>query len=157
VLTRLAGISSGRRTIARYGPIALQRRAGPLDVTVIGGVAVAPARQDPTGTAWVNSALPLRFLVLGGDPGRPAWISLRLHRTVPVTVPPAAGVFVSHEGPELEICLRASGTAPIRSASVTPTFTPTPPPAPTNRYDQPAPPRGLQLESMTASSRSCAR
>ena len=43
VLTRLAGVANQRRTVARFGAIALQRRINALDVTPISGLSVAAA------------------------------------------------------------------------------------------------------------------
>jgi hypothetical protein len=158
VLTRMAALKTSRRTIARYGPIALQRRTGPLDVLLTSGVAVAPASIDPSGTPWVVNILALRLLVVGGRPGHPAWISLRLRATVPVAIPKAPGVtFRPSRGTELGICLRAVGQAPVRTAAVMPSFTPTPAPPLSNEYGmQTNPARGLQLQSMRVSPRSCA-
>ena len=59
VLTRLPGVDSGRATIARSGPYALQRRSGPLDVTLASGVTVDAAKRDRDG------------LRLGHRPARP--------------------------------------------------------------------------------------
>ena len=71
VLTRMAGISTDRRVLARHGTIALEERTEPLDVTINGGVSVAAAWEDPTGTAWFNPNRPLHFVILGfpGQPG----------------------------------------------------------------------------------------
>jgi hypothetical protein len=157
VLTRLAGVATARRTIARFGSIALQRRTTPLDVTAIGGLSVAPARLDPGGTAWVNPAEPLSFLVVGGAVGQPAWVSLGLAATVPVTVAPGPGVVSSRRhGDRLTICLRATGNPPLRAAAVQTRFTSVAPPASPNHYDDPLPSRGLRLLSMRVSTRSCA-
>lgn len=90
VLTRTAGLDSGRRVIYRQGPFALARRASPFDVAVARGVVVDTARRDPLGIPWVQRpnnrislhAGPLTFwvsalsprpvrlaMVLGGPPG----------------------------------------------------------------------------------------
>ena len=157
VLTRVPGIKTSRETVARFGSVALQRRTQPVDATVVSGVSVPTARLDPSGTAWVNPALPLEFLILGGTTVQPEWLTLGLHATVPVQVQSGAGV-VAHRrrGDRLTICLRAQGQAPIRSAAVRTIFDPTPAPRPPGRFDLPLPGRGLTLESMTVSARSCA-
>lgn len=158
VLTRLAGIATARRTVARYGSIALERRVRPLDVTLISGGAVPSiARLDPTGIAWVTPRVPLQFLVVGAGPSTPTWVALRLHATVPVKVVPGPGL-VSHRlvGGDLRVCVRAPGNSPVRAATLTTAFVPQPPPAPPGPYYRPLPARGLSLQSMVATSRSCA-
>ena len=158
VLTRLAEVATGRRTIARYGSIALQRRVGPLDVTPISGLSVAPARLDPRGTAWVNRGEPLEALVVGGSEGQPAWLTLTFHATVPVRLPRGPALVSSRRtGDELRVCLRALGNAPVRSVGLQPAFTPQDPPAALNPYDPPQPARGLRLQAMKVSTRSCSR
>jgi hypothetical protein len=157
VLTRVPGIKTTRETVARFGSIALQRRTQPVDVTVVSGLSVPTARLDPSGTAWVNPALPLQFLVLGGSTGQPEWVTLGLHAAVPVKVQAGPGVIAHRRrGQQLTICLRAQGQAPIRSAMVHTVFDPTPPPRTPGRFDLPLPGRGLTLDSMTVSARSCA-
>lgn len=85
VLTRFAAVQTGRRTIARTGPLALEERTGGLDANVVSGLAVPPVRLDAQGLAWVEA--PLHLVVVGGGHG-PAWVSLRFQTLVPVTVPP---------------------------------------------------------------------
>ncbi len=153
VLTRLGGISTARRTVARFGPIVLQRRVSPLDVSLLGGVSVADAAADPRGTAWVGG--PLAFVVSGGQGHEPAWISLGLRATVHVRVLRGHSVVASRSsGGRLSVCLRTTGTAPVRTAGVQLSFTPTEPPFP-HDYGPPLPPRGVRLTSMLVSSRSC--
>jgi hypothetical protein len=156
VLTRLASIRTQRRVLARNGPIALQQRTHDLDVTITGGVSVAAARFDPTGTAWVSNVL--RFLVVGGRTGPPAWVSLELQRTVPVKVLTGPGVSaVRQRGNTLRICLRALGAPPVRSTRVQLAFTSQPVPPPHERYADPLPAHGVRLVSMAVSARSCAQ
>jgi hypothetical protein len=157
VLTRLAGIATQRRVVARHGPIVLERRTHGLDVTITGGVLVAPARMDPTGTAWLRGG-PLEFLVVGGNPGSNAWISLVFRRTVPVHVRTGRGLFsVRRRGGQVDVCVKASGAPPVREASVLLDFTPQPPPAPTEPHEVPLPSRGVSLVSMSVSSMRCPR
>jgi hypothetical protein len=156
VLTRLGGVATARTVIARDGPIALERRTAALDVTLVGGVGEANARADRSGTAWVNPALPLRFLVVGARTARPAWVLLALRATVPVHVVPGPGL-IAHErhGDALAICLKAAGTGPVRTASVRVLYTPQPAPAQPSPYDLPEPDRGLSLAGMRVSSTGC--
>jgi hypothetical protein len=155
VLTRLAGISTGRRVIARDGPVALEQRTQPLDVTVTGGVLVGAARADPSGTAWVTPALPLHFLVAGFSPGRTAWISLVLQATVPVHVEREPGLSSVRSGQTVRICLPAVGTPPVREAGVQVSFVPTPAPLPDETYAPALPPRGVRLVSVRVSTTRC--
>jgi hypothetical protein len=155
VLTRLAGISTGRRIVARDGPIALEERTQPLDVTVTGGVLVAAARLDPTGTAWVTPALPLHFLVAGSSPGHTAWISLVLEATVPVHVGHEPGVSSVRSGDTLRICLPAVGAPPVREAGVQLSFVPKPAPPTDEAYAPSLPPRGVRLVSVRVSTARC--
>lgn len=156
VLTRLAGIATSRRVVARYGPIALEERTQPLDVTINGGVSVAAVWEDPTGTAWVNPNRPLHFVVAGGTPGSKAWVSLVLRTTVPVRLVRQPGVSaVIHPG-SMQICAAALGDAPVRVIGLQVAFVPQPAPAVKRPYSDPLPPRGARLVSMTVSSASCA-
>jgi len=158
VLTRLGGIATQRRVVARHGPIVLERRTHALDVTITGGVAVAPARLDPTGTAWVVGKLePLQFLAVGGRPGSQAWISLVFRSTVPVRVLKGSSLAsVSRRPDELDVCLRAIGTPPVRAAGLRLAFTPQPPLATIEPYQLPLPARGVRLVGMSVSSTRCA-
>ncbi len=157
VLTRLGGISTARRVVARYGAIALEQRTDPLDVSVTGGVSVASARADPTGTAWVNPTRPLHFLVAGSSPTGRAWISLVLAATVPVRASAPAGFSMTREGDTIHICVEALGSGPIRQAGFQLAFVPQPVPPPAERFATPLPPRGVRLVSMRASSTPCRR
>jgi hypothetical protein len=155
VLTRLAGIVTQRPVVVRYGPIALEKRVQSLDVTITGGVSVAAARFDPSGTAWVSNLL--QFLVVGGRPGSPAWVSLLFEKTVPVTVPPQPEVVSVRElGSALRICLRAPAAPVARGVALKLQFTPQPAPLPPEHYAAPLPARGVRLVSMDASATSCA-
>jgi hypothetical protein len=155
VLTRLAGISTGRRVVSRAGPIALERRTEPLDVTVTGGVLAAMARFDPSGTAWVTPDRPLHFLVAGNSPGSRAWISVVLDATVPVSVHRQPGLSSVRSGRTIRICVPAIGTAPVREASVELGFNPTLAPLPGEAYAPALPPRGARLLSARVSSTRC--
>ena len=155
VLTRLAGIVTPRPVVARYGPIALEKRVQDLDVTITGGVSVAAARFDPSGTAWVSNLL--QFLVVGGRPGSPAWVSLLFEKTVPVTVAPQPGlVSVGELGSALRICMRAPAAPVARGVALKLQFTPQPAPLAPGRFAIPLPPRGVRLVAMSALATTCA-
>ena len=157
VLTRLAGIATDRQVVARYGPIALEKRTSNLDVTVTGGVSVAAAREDPTGTAWVNPNRPLHFLVVGNPAGGRAFISLALRTTVPVNVVKQPGLVTVRQPGVTHICLPALGTSTVTEAGVQVNFVPQPAPLPTEPYSDPLPPRGVRLVSMSVSATPCSR
>lgn len=148
VLTRLGGVETGRRIIARTSSLALEERAGPLDATLVSGVAVPQLRLDASGLAWVEG--PLHMLVVGDGPG-PAWISLRFQTIVPVTVPPQPGVRTrSLSGGILTACVRATGTAPIRKATIALSFPLVPGIVPPEPFAVQEPPQGVQLMAMRA-------
>jgi hypothetical protein len=155
VLTRLAGVSTGRRVVARDGPIALEKRTGDLDVTVTGGVLAATARFDPRGTAWVTPDRPLHFLVAGNSPGARAWVSVVLDATVPVTVHRQPGLSSVQTGRTIRICVPAMATAPVREAGVELGFNPRPAPLPGEAYAPALPPRGVRLLSVRVSPTRC--
>src|ERR1019366_1792902 len=138
VLTRLGAIATQRQVVARFGPIALERRTHDLDVTLTGGVHVAPARVDATGVAWATHQL--KFMVVGGHPAGQAWVSLVLATTVPVTVNTGAlASSIQRQGHWLRVCVRAAGRPPVRSANVKLGFTPQPAPLPSQPYADPLP------------------
>jgi hypothetical protein len=148
VLTRLAGVQTGRRVIAQTGSLALEERAGPLDATVVSGIAIPPVRQDAQGLAWVEG--PVHLLLVGGGPS-PAWISLRFRATVPVTVPHQPGVQArSKPGGELTACVRATGKAPVRKATIALSFPLVPGIVPAEPFALPEAPQGVQLVAMRA-------
>jgi hypothetical protein len=118
VLTRLAGVATGRRLIARDGGVALERRISPLDITPYAGLAVPLQSLDPDGIAWVQTQYPLQMYVVGYDGGRRAWARLTFQATVPVSVPRQAGVREAVDGKTLTVCVAARGREPTRSVSL---------------------------------------
>ncbi len=155
VLTRLAGVATQRETVARHGAIALERRTRELDVTITSGVSVASAHQDPSGTAWVKG--PMQFLVVGGKPAQPAFISLVYDRTVPVTVLRSPSVATIHPSAHtLAVCLRTEGSPPVRTAGLKLSFVAQPAPPPAARFANRLPARGVRLASMSVGSTPCA-
>ena len=155
VLTRLGGIATSRRVIAREGPVSLEQRTQALDVTVTGGVSVATVRGDPTGTAWVNPSRPLHFLVAGPSRTGKAWITLDFATTVPVDVPTRPGLLVARRRNDLQICAEAVGSGRVRETGFQLAFTPQPAPPPAERYSAPLPARGVRLVRMQVSPRRC--
>jgi hypothetical protein len=156
VLTHLAGIATSRRVVARYGPIALEKRTQPLDVTINGGVTVPAVWEDPNGTAWVNPGRPLHFVVSGGSPGTKAWVSIVLRTKVPVRLVKQPGVTAVIRPGVTRICALASGDPPVRVIGFQVSFVPVPAPVPKRPFSNPLPPRGAKLVSMTVSTTPCA-
>jgi hypothetical protein len=148
VLTRLGGVQTGRRVIARTGSLALEERTGPLDATLVSGVAVPLVRLDTSGLAWVEG--PLHMIVVGGGPS-PAWISLRFQAIVPATVPAQPGVRARIQpGGVITACVRATGTAPLRKGTITLSFPLAPGIIPPEPFAVQEPPQGVQLVAMRA-------
>jgi len=148
VLSRFAGVQTTRRVIARTGSLALEERTGPLDATLVSGVAVPFVRLDTTGLPWVQG--PLHMLVLGGA-SSPAFVALRFQAIAPVTVPHQAGVTArSYPGGALTACVRATGSAPIRKATINLSFSLVAPIVPPEPFALPEPPQGVQLVAMRA-------
>jgi hypothetical protein len=147
VLTRLAGVETGRRVIARTGPLALEERTSPLDVTVTSGIDNAFIRLDPQGIPWVVG--PLHLLLVGGG-SAPAWISLRFQTLVPVTVSRRAGVRTHVAAGVLTACVRARGTAPVRRGTLVLNAPLLPGIVPAEPFALSEPLQGIQLVAMRA-------
>jgi hypothetical protein len=163
VLTRVPDIEvPTRRTIARFGHVALQQRTGDLDVTVTSGFATPAADQPNPATAWVRPATAMRFWVIGGT-AKPAWLQVRLRATVPVKVDGgaltagSAGQAVTSRavGGDVIACTPVGGPPPVRRADLYFTFTPEPQRPLTSQYATPDPYTGVALTEMRVSSRSC--
>ena len=148
VLTRLGGVQTGRRVLARTGSIALEERTGSLDATLVSGVALPLERLDTQGLASVQG--PLHFIVTGAG-SAPAWVSLRFQAIVPVSIPSQPGVRarVLPRG-TVVACVRATGSGAIKRGTITLVF----PLAPGSTPDEPfaiqEPPQGVQLTAMRA-------
>ncbi|MFZ1994038.1 MAG: hypothetical protein WAU75_08005 [Solirubrobacteraceae bacterium] len=159
VLTRFAGVRSGRSVIARSGGIALERPAQPLDVTPFSGLGAPLARLDPGGMAWIQGGLlpdRLGFKVIGGSsPTQPAWVHLEIAKESPVGLVPQRGVTSRDRGKLLGVCIRTTGTAPVRQATLGLSFTPIAGPLPPETYTLPPPAEGVELLSMSASTSGC--
>jgi hypothetical protein len=146
VLTRLGGVQNGRRVIARTGSVALEERSEPLDATVVAGVAVPQLRQDGQGFGLVEGPL---HLLVSGRAADPVWVSLRFLASVPVTVPSQPGVLTrSERGGVVAACVRTTGSAPLRKATITLSFPHTPGLIPAEPFALPGPAQGVQLVAM---------
>jgi hypothetical protein len=147
VLTRLAGVETGRKVIARTGPLALEERTSSLDATVTSGIANASLRLDPQGIPWVVG--PLHLLLVGGG-SAPAWISLRFQTIVPVEVPRQAGVRARVTPGVLTACVRATGSAPVRRGALAFNAALLPGIVPAEPFALSEPLQGIQLVAMRA-------
>ena len=147
VLTRLGGVQTNRRVLARKGSLALKERVG-LDATVVSGIAMSLNRLDTTGMPWLRG--PLHLIVVGAK-GRPAWVSLTFHAAVPVSVPPQQGVraLVGSDG-IVTACVRATGIGALRKASIDLTFPAQPGVIPDEEFAVVEPPQGVQITSVRA-------
>jgi hypothetical protein len=149
VLTRFGGMETGRRVIARDGPVALEERVGSLDATLISGVDVPFVRLDKEGMGWMEG--PLHMLVVGGGAG-PVWVSLRFRALVAGRVPRQPGVEVAGLGSGVvDACVRATGKPPLRKATINlefPRYEGTTPPG--EPYAGREPNEGFQVAAMQA-------
>jgi hypothetical protein len=155
VLTRLPGVATGRRVIARERGVALERRAKPLDVTPYAGLATPFASLDPNGTAWVQTQSPLQMYVVGRDDGRPAWARLSFRTSVPVAVPRQPGVSWARSGTTLTVCVRARGRDPLRRADLSLQASLVPGPVPAEMFPPAMPLEGVALTAMRAGTGTC--
>jgi hypothetical protein len=155
VLTRLAGIDTNRRVIARSRGIALEERTQPLDVVTYSGIEVPLARLDSAGAAWVQPGVPLKLYVVGPSSG-PTWAKLTLSTPQPAQVAPGSGARVLDRGGTLVVCAPAVGSAPIREASLLLLGPPGSAPIPSEQFPPAVPPEGIKLASMRAVAGRCA-
>ncbi len=116
LLTRFSGVAGDRRLIVRRGAVSLMRRTSALDVTPYDGLTIAPG--DGSGVPFVRPAATIGFHVVGRGAGRPAWARLTFATTVPVAVPAQRGVRARAVRGRLTVCVRATGRAPIRAATL---------------------------------------
>jgi hypothetical protein len=148
ILTRLGAVQTGRRVLARTGSVALEERTGPLDATLVSGVALPLERRDAQGLASVQG--PLHFIVTGTN-SKPAWVSLRFHAGVPVSVPsqPNVRARLLPRG-TVVACARATGSGAIQRATIMLTFPLAPGATPVEPFAIQDPPQGVQLTEMRA-------
>jgi hypothetical protein len=147
VLTRIGDVQTGRRVIARTGPLALEERTSSLDATAVAGLAVPALRFDGNGLASVVA--PLRMLVAGGG-SSPAWISLRFQTSVAVAVPHQPGVTARVSPHQVTACVRAVGTAPIRRGAIELQAALQPGPVPDEPFALQEAAQGVELVAMRA-------
>jgi hypothetical protein len=62
VLSRFGAVRTGRRTIARYGPFAIQERNRRLDAVIVAGVVADRADRERSGRAWIDGRLVVRVV-----------------------------------------------------------------------------------------------
>jgi hypothetical protein len=155
VLTRLPAIATARQVIAREPGVALERRTQPLDITPYAGLATPLSSLDPDGTAWVQPQYPLQMYIVGRDGGRPAWGRLTFHSTVAVVVPRQPGVRSDLSGDTLTVCVRATGSEPVRSVNLSLRADVVPGPTPAEMFPPAMPLEGLSLASMRAVTGGC--
>jgi hypothetical protein len=155
VLTRLPGIDTARRVLARSGGIALEQRTQPLDVITDSGIAVPLVRLDASGTAWVQPGTPLRLYVVGQG-GASVWVRLTLHAQEPVTVAPHTSATMRQRGNTLTACVPATGSAPVREASLSLLAAAVAGPVPPEEFPPPIPSEVIQLSAMRAVTGRCA-
>jgi hypothetical protein len=156
VLTRLSGVANGRRTIARSGGVALQERTRTLDVVPYAGLATPLQRLDQDGSVWVQTQYPLKLLVVGSAGNRPVWARLRFWSLRPLTVPKQRGVrSLFSDGHTLVACLRATGTDPVRYATMGIDALLAPGKPPPGLFPPAMPLEGLKLTAMDAVRGSC--
>jgi hypothetical protein len=147
VLTRLGGVQTGRRVISRSGPLALEERTDALDATVTSGLGLPMVRQNAEGLGSVVA--PLHLLLVGGGTA-PAWVRLRFETLAPAAVPAQPGVRAHVSGDEVTACVRATGRAPVRRATLSMTGTLYEGATPRESLALPEPPQGIALVAMQA-------
>ncbi len=122
ILTRASAVQTGRKVVARDGALALDRREGPLSVTLDYGMVGAPlVRDDPSGRVWIDPTLnkPAQFIVAGGTSASPAFVELRFAVPTPTVAASSASMIQQSAGPGyLDVCVQATGAAPVRTADV---------------------------------------
>lgn len=163
VLTRFGALDSGRATVAGIGPLALQRRVEPFDVSPVLGVAADV--DDRRGVPWLTppgkhfglEQGPLTALVSGPSTGT-AWVEVVLHAPPGTTVagPPGTRSALRSNG-DLAACAPAPpADGPARIV----TLTVSPPPAefvaPTEQNDPVyRPSHSVRLLTLRASDHPC--
>lgn len=122
VLTRAAAVKTNRLLIARVGALALERRRYGLSVTLDAGMSGAPlVHSDRSGRVWVDPSWtqPIQFIVSGGTNVTPAFVELRFRTTSPSVRASSVAPLQQAAGPgRLDVCVEATGAAPVRTADV---------------------------------------
>ena len=118
VLTRVPGIATARRVLARSSGVALEQRTSPLDVTIDSGVSVPTLpSENPTGSATVVGSL--HFVVSGFSRTNP---SVTVTFDLPSDIS-AASLAALHRlgrvtGSTLKVCAVTTGSATIHTVTV---------------------------------------
>lgn len=162
VVTRFGALESGRKRIAAAGPLALQRRAEPFDVSPVLGVAADI--DDRQGGAWLvppgkNFGLEqgtLTALVSGPTTGT-AWVEVVLQAPPGTSIagPPGMTTGLRPNG-GLSSCVPVPADGPVRLV----TLTVTPPPAgfvPSSEPNSPVyrPSHSIRLLTLRGHARPC--
>jgi hypothetical protein len=154
VLTRLAGIHTDRRVIARSGGVALEERTQPVDVMTYSGIEVPLVRLDKSGTAWVHPGSPLQMYVVGASDTR-LWVRLVFRTQQQIGIPPQTDVSALQRGSTLIVCVPTTGTAPVRDASLRLIVPTTGTPHLTEKFPPAIPQEGVALTAMHAAEGRC--
>lgn len=149
VLTRVGGVQTGRRVIARTGPLALEERTSALDASVVAGITTPFLRFNASGLPWVSGPL---HMILAGASAAPAWIEVHFRTLVPVTVPAQATVTASVTPGEVTACVLARGQSPLRRATIELSAPQLPGVIPHEPYAEAEPAQGIQLVGLQATS-----
>jgi hypothetical protein len=118
VLTRFGGVESDRRTISRRGGIAMQERTNALDITPYAGLAIPPARQDPTGAPYAQPPTALGFYVVTSGAEGPVWARLTFNVSGEASVPRQRGVRARLADGVLTVCVRSTGRGRVRNVAL---------------------------------------
>jgi hypothetical protein len=158
VLTRLGGVKTDRRTVAVAGDgLALEKRTTALDITPYGGLDLPfVGLTTDNGQPFLSPGNgPVDFLIAGHGGGSAVWAKLTFKAVVPVDVPHQSRVRAKQTGTRLSVCVRATGTAPVRFAELHITAALTPGPVP-DEIDPPVIPyEGVTLTAMRAVTGRC--
>lgn len=159
VFTRLGTVQTQRKTIARSGPIALQERASPVDVTIESGVSVPYIDVDPSGPVYLTPGVPLQLLVSGARPDQRTWVRIVLQELGALEVSGGPDVDARRlAGKRIEVCLRARGRQPARLAAVAfDGSRPAPGRPPRSEHEIAPPGSAARVVSVRASLRDCSR
>jgi hypothetical protein len=155
VVTRLPGVTTDRRVIAREPGVALEARVKPLDISPFAGLGVPLQAFDPAGVTYVQTQYPLQMYVVGRDRGRRAWARLTFQASVPVAVPKQPGVRWTLKHGTLTVCAPATGREPIRAVTLHLKADIVPGAGPAELFPPGEPLEGLTLTAMHAVTGGC--
>jgi hypothetical protein len=153
VLTRIGGVATGRRVLARSGGLALEALTETMDVTIDSGFAAPSARLDPSGDVWA-STMPLRFVVTGNDGGHD-YLGVRFTVSTPVGVVAGAGSRWALHGQHLTVCAPVEGAGRARVVTFRIASTPLAGPAARGAYPEAQIGVGVMLTETRVAGGSC--